>query len=226
MIIGYSPAMARESKSDKQRRAREIVARLEEAMPEAKMALDYGNELELLVSVMLSAQSTDKLVNTVTPALFARFPDAQAYARSSPAELERFIQRVGLFRSKARNLHACMTILSEKHGGRIPRTREELNELPGVGWKTAGVVVNHAFGVPAFPVDTHVGRVARRLKLTAHEDPDKVEDDLQKLLPPEQWGRGHQLLIWHGRRTCDARKPKCDECDVAPLCPSFGKLVA
>ncbi len=222
MIIGSSPAVARESKLDKQKRAREIVARLEEAMPEAKIALEYQSELELLVSVMLSAQSTDKLVNTVTPALFARFPTAQAYARSSPAELERYIQRVGLFRSKAKNLHACMQIIDSKYGGRIPRSREALRELPGVGWKTAGVVVNHAFGTPAFPVDTHVGRVARRLGLTRQEDPDKVERDLTALLPPERWGRGHQLLIWHGRRTCDARKPLCSSCAVSDLCPRRG----
>ena len=215
--------MARESKVNKAQRAREIVARLEQAMPEAKIALEYTSELELLVAVMLSAQSTDKLVNTVTPALFARFPDAQAYARSSPAELEKYIRRLGLFRNKAKNLHACMTILAEQRGGRLPRTREELNELPGVGWKTAGVVVNHAFDVPAFPVDTHVGRVARRLGLTRHEDPDDVEADLTQLLPEEQWGRAHQLFIWHGRRTCDARRPRCEACVVSALCPSAGK---
>jgi len=212
--------MARESKAKKAERFSRIVDLLEKEMPEAKIALEYQNELELLVSVMLSAQSTDKLVNTVTPALFARYPSARAYARSSPAELEKMIQRVGLFRSKARNLHAAMTIIEEKYGGKLPRTREELNELPGVGWKTAGVVANHAFGTPAFPVDTHVGRVSRRLGLTRQQDPDKVEADLTQLLPSDRWGRAHQLLIWHGRRTCEARKPKCDVCVVAALCPS------
>jgi len=212
--------MAPESKAAKIARAGKIVARLEREMPEAKIALDYRSELELLASVMLSAQSTDKLVNTVTPALFARFPTAGAYARSTPAELERYIQRVGLFRGKARNLHATMKILAAEHGGRLPRTREGLHELPGVGWKTAGVVANHAFGTPAFPVDTHVGRVARRLRLTSRTDPDKVEADLTKLLPSEQWGRAHQLFIWHGRRTCLARKPRCETCAIARLCPS------
>ncbi len=215
--------MPRESKAQRTGRARKIVALLGQAMPEAKIALDYRDELQLLVSVMLSAQSTDVGVNKVTPALFARFPTAQAYASSTPAELERYIQKLGLFRNKAKNLHACMTILAEQHGGRIPRTREALNELPGVGWKTAGVVVNHAFGTPAFPVDTHVGRVARRLGLTRNEDPDKVEADLTALLPPEAWGRGHQLFIWHGRRTCEARRPRCGACVVAALCPSAGK---
>lgn len=199
-----------------------IVRRLEKAMPEAKIALEYGDELQLLVSVMLSAQSTDKLVNTVTPALFEKHPTAAHYARSTPDKLGEMIRRVGLWRSKAKNLHAAMTLIHEQHGGKIPRTREALRELPGVGWKTAGVVVNHAFGTPAFPVDTHVGRVARRLGLTRQEDPDKVEKDLTKLLPPELWGRGHQLLIWHGRRTCEARKPHCSRCVVADLCPRRG----
>ena len=212
--------MPRESKAQKAARFRKIVDRLAEAIPEAKIALDYTTDLELMVAVMLSAQCTDKLVNTVTPALFARFPTARAYARSSPRELEQAIQRVGLFRNKARNLHACMTILEEKYAGQLPRTREELNELPGVGWKTAGVVAHHAFGVPALPVDTHVGRVSRRLKLTRQEDPDKVEAELTALLPEELWGKAHQLIIWHGRKTCDAKRPRCEACAVAELCPS------
>ena len=217
--------MPRESRAQKSSRARQIVALLEKQMPEAKIALEYATELELLVAVMLSAQSTDAVVNTVTPALFARFPTAQAYAESSPAALEKYIQRVGLFRSKAKNLHAAMTILARQHAGKLPRTREALRELPGVGWKTAGVVANHAFGIPAFPVDTHVGRVSRRLGLTRQEDPDKVEADLTALLPPETWGRAHQLFIWHGRRTCEARRPRCEVCIVAKLCPSAAKFL-
>src|SRR5881394_221629 len=204
------------------KRFEKIVRRLEKAMPEAKIALEYQDELQLLVSVMLSAQSTDAVVNTVTPALFAKHPTAAHYARSTPAKLGEFIKRVGLWRGKAKNLHAAMTQIHELHEGKIPRTREALRELPGVGWKTAGVVVNHAFGTPAFPVDTHVGRVARRLGLTRQEDPDKVEKDLTKLLKPELWGRAHQLLIWHGRRTCEARKPHCSRCVVADLCPRRG----
>ena len=200
-------------------RFEQIVERLEKAMPEAKIALDYADELQLLVAVMLSAQSTDVGVNKVTPALFARFRTAADYAKSTPVKLGQFIQRVGLWRAKAKNLHAAMTIIAERHGGRLPRTREELNELPGVGWKTAGVVANHAFGTPALPVDTHVGRVSRRLGLTRHEDPDKVEKALTKLLPPAKWGRAHQLLIWHGRRTCEARLPHCSRCVVRDLCP-------
>src|SRR4051812_3586886 len=204
------------------KRFEKIVKRLDKAMPEAKIALEYGDELQLLISVMLSAQSTDKLVNTVTPALFARHPTAAHYARSTPEKLGEMIRRVGLWRSKAKNLHAAMTMIHEQHGGAIPRTREALRELPGVGWKTAGVVVNHAFGTPAFPVDTHVGRVSRRLGLTRQEDPDKVEKDLTRLLKSELWGRAHQLLIWHGRRTCEARKPHCSRCVVFDLCPRRG----
>lgn len=188
-------------------------------MPEAKIALDYADELQLLVAVMLSAQCTDAVVNTVTPQLFARHPTAAHYARSTPEKLGEQIRRVGLWRSKAKNLHAAMVRIAKEHGGEIPRSREALCELPGVGWKTAGVVVNHAFGTPAFPVDTHVGRVARRLGFTAQEDPDKVEAELGALLPPARWGRAHQLLIWHGRRTCEARRPHCSRCAVRDLCP-------
>src|SRR5438105_7069946 len=200
--------------SAKAKRFEKIVRRLEKAMPEARIALKYQDELQLLVSVMLSAQSTDAVVNTVTPALFARHRTAADYARSTPEKLGEQIKRVGLWRAKSRALHGAMTRIARDHGGKLPRTREQLCELPGVGWKTAGVVVNHAFGTPAFPVDTHVGRVSRRLGLTRQEDPDKVEAELTQLLPPEQWGRAHQLFIWHGRRTCDARKPKCGECVV------------
>ena len=214
--------MPRETKEAKSARTVRIIDALELAMPEAKIALDYADELQLLVAVMLSAQCTDVVVNTVTPALFARYPTALHYAKSTPAVLAEQIKRVGLFRNKAKNLHAAMTIIESDHGGRIPRTREALNELPGVGWKTAGVVVNHAFDVPAFPVDTHVGRLARRLGLTRQQDPDKVERDLCALLPPERWGRAHQLVIWHGRRTCFARKPSCESCCVRELCPRVG----
>src|SRR5438105_9236175 len=179
--------VARESKEGRSRRFLAIVGRLQEEMPEAKIALEYQDELQLLISVMLSAQATDAVVNTVTPALFARFPTATHYARSSPDELGRFIRRVGLWRAKSKNLHAAMRKIANDYGGKLPKTREELNQLPGVGWKTAGVVVNHAFGTPAFPVDTHVGRVARRLGLTRQEDPAKVEKDLTRLLPPALW---------------------------------------
>jgi endonuclease-3 len=214
--------MPRESKAQRAVRFEKIVQELEAAMPEAKIALDYEDELQLLVSVMLSAQCTDAVVNTVTPELFARHPTAAHYARSNPEKLGELIRRVGLWRSKAKNLHATMVRIQEEHGGRIPRSREALRELPGVGWKTAGVVVNHAFGTPALPVDTHVGRVSRRLGLTAQEDPGKVELELTALLPEKLWGRAHQLLIWHGRRTCESRRPHCSRCPVADICPRKG----
>jgi endonuclease-3 len=212
----------RETKAQKAARFDRILAALEKEMPEAKIALEYQDELQLLVSVMLSAQCTDAVVNTVTPALFAKYPTAAHYARSTPEKIGELIKRVGLWRGKSRNIHATMTRLQAEYGGKIPRSREALEELPGVGWKTAGVVVNHAFDTPAFPVDTHVGRVARRLGLTSKEDPRKVEEDLSAILAPEKWGRGHQLLIWHGRRTCEARKPHCSRCVVRELCPRRG----
>jgi endonuclease-3 len=208
--------------SAKAKRFEKIVRRLEKAMPEAKIALEYEDELQLLVSVILSAQSTDAMVNKITPELFARHPTAAHYARSTPEKLGELIRRVGLWRAKAKALHAAMTLIAQDHGGKLPRTREELNELPGVGWKTAGVVANHAFGTPALPVDTHVGRVARRLGLTRQEDPRKVEEDLTRLLPPKLWGRAHQLLIWHGRRTCESRRPHCSRCVLLDLCPRRG----
>jgi endonuclease-3 len=214
--------MPRETKAARAARFEHIVQNLEAAMPEAKIALEYQDELQLLVSVMLSAQCTDAVVNTVTPALFAKHPTAAHYARSNPEKLGQLIKRVGLWRGKAKNLHAAMVRIERDHGGKIPRSREALRELPGVGWKTAGVVVNHAFGIPALPVDTHVGRIARRMGLTSHEDPDKVEQDLSALLPEKLWGRAHQLMIWHGRRTCESRKPHCSRCPVLDLCPRRG----
>jgi len=214
--------MPRETKAARASRFEHIVEQLEAAMPEARIALEYQDELQLLVSVMLSAQCTDAVVNTVTPALFARHPTAAHYARSNPEKLGQLIKRVSLWRGKAKNLHAAMVQIERDHGGKIPRSREALRELPGVGWKTAGVVVNHAFGIPALPVDTHVGRVTRRLGLTKQEDPDKVEADLSTLLPDRLWGRAHQLLIWHGRRTCESRKPHCSRCPVLELCHRRG----
>jgi endonuclease-3 len=218
--------MPRQSREAKSARARRIVKKLDAAMPEARIALEYENELQLLVAVMLSAQATDAVVNTVTPELFAKYRTAEEYARASVPALEKAIRRIGLYRGKARNLHAAMQRIAREYQGKLPRTREELYGLPGVGWKTAGVVVNHAFGTPAFPVDTHVGRVSRRLGLTRQDDPDKVEAELSALLPPASWGRAHQLFIWHGRRTCIARKPHCSRCVVAADCPRVGVKIS
>jgi endonuclease-3 len=158
----------------------------------------------------------------VTPALFQRFPDAQAYASVKPEVVEPFIQTCGLYRNKAKNIVAAAKALVAQHGGEVPRLREALEKLPGVGRKTAGVVCIHLGGDAAFPVDTHVKRLAWRLGFTRQTDPDKVERDLQALLPSERWMNGHQLLVWHGRRTCFARSPACERCVVADLCPKRG----
>jgi endonuclease-3 len=203
-------------------RAVAILDRLHAAMPDARIELDFGDELQLLVSVILSAQSTDAGVNRATPALFRAFPDAAAYARAEPEALWPFIRTLGLFRNKARAIVAAARALVAEHGGRVPRTRAALEALPGVGQKTAGVVLVHLGAEPAFPVDTHVGRLARRMGLTRQLDPDRVEADLRALVPMERWALGHQLLVWHGRRCCTARAPACPRCAVEPLCPRRG----
>jgi endonuclease III len=203
-------------------RAAEIVDRLERAMPDVRIALEFRNDVELLVSVILSAQSTDVGVNRATPALFARFPDAAAYAAAKPEELWPYIQSLGLFRNKAKAIVAAMQAIAAEHGGRVPRTREALEALPGVGPKTAGVVLVHLGAAHAFPVDTHVGRVSRRLGFTRERDPSKVERDLMTLLPEERWAKGHQLFVWHGRRTCKALAPACSRCPLDDLCPKRG----
>jgi endonuclease-3 len=172
--------------------------------------------------VILSAQSTDVGVNRATPALFARYLDAAAYAAAAPEDLWPFVRSLGLYRNKAKAIVAAMAAIAREHGGRVPRTREGLEALPGVGPKTAGVVLVHLGAAHAFPVDTHVGRVSRRLGLSRETDPSKVERDLRALLPETRWGKGHQLFVWHGRRTCLARAPACSRCVLDDLCPKRG----
>jgi len=214
--------MPRESKQEKRRRAVLVIDRLDKHMPGAKIALNHGSPLELLVSVILSAQCTDRRVNLVTPALFRRYPTAESYSRARVSELEGLIKSCGLYRTKARNLIGAAKVLLERHQGRIPTTRSELESLPGVGHKTAGVVCIHLGSEDAFPVDTHIRRLANRLGFTTSGNPDRVELDLRTLLPANRWTKGHQLLIWHGRRTCFARRPACERCVVADLCPKIG----
>ncbi|WP_242338579.1 MULTISPECIES: endonuclease III [unclassified Anaeromyxobacter] len=221
-----TPTRRRPPAAGKRARAVEIVDRLARAMPDVRIALEFGNDLELLVSVILSAQSTDAGVNRATPALFARYRTAPDYAAAAPEELWPFIRSLGLYRNKAKAIVAAMAAIAAEHGGRVPRTREALEALPGVGRKTAGVVLVHLGAAHAFPVDTHVGRVARRLGLTRQADPSKVEQDLMALVPEERWGEAHQLFVWHGRRTCDARRPACSRCPVEELCPKRGVPVA
>jgi endonuclease-3 len=204
------------------RRAGRIVRRLARLYPDAHCALHHRNPLELLVATILSAQCTDARVNLVTPALFARYPDARAFAAADPRELEKLIQSTGFFRNKARNIIGCCRQLVERHGGRVPSTLEELVELPGVGRKTANVILGTAYATPGITVDTHVGRLSRRLGLTAATDPVKVERDLMALLPRKHWTMVSHRLIFHGRQVCHARKPDCAGCGLAPLCPRTG----
>lgn len=204
------------------RRARAIDRRLAKAYPDAKCALDHKNPLELLVATILSAQCTDARVNMVTPALFRKYPNARALAAADPAELEHAIQSTGFFRNKAKNIRAACQILVERHGGKVPPTMEELLELPGVARKTANVILGNAFGVPGITVDTHLGRLSRRMGLTTHQDPVKVERDLAELLPPIEWTMFSHRMIHHGRRICTARKPLCNQCPVEDLCPKIG----
>jgi endonuclease-3 len=211
--------MARESREARKARARRIIAGLERAYPDAKIALEFTTPLELLVATILSAQCTDERVNIVTRSLFQRYRTAQDYARADPAALEREIRSTGFFRSKARAIIAMARMLVDKHGGQVPADRERLTALPGVGLKTANVVLGNAFGQAAIAVDTHVLRVCLRLGLARSKDPDQVHDELAEVLPRPRWTRTCHLVQAHGRRTCVARKPLCPVCPVRTLCP-------
>jgi endonuclease-3 len=209
----------RESLDAKRIRARKIMAALERAYPDAKIALEFSTPLELLVATILSAQCTDARVNVVTRTLFRKYRRAEDYARATPAMLEREIRSTGFFRAKARSLIAMGRALLERHGGEVPRAREALTALPGVGLKTANVILGNAFGEPAIAVDTHVFRVSDRLALARSAHPDKIHDQLVEVLPRPKWTRATHLIQAHGRRTCAARKPLCPVCPVRTLCP-------
>jgi endonuclease III len=201
---------------------RRILRVLERQYPDAHCALHFQNPLELLVATILSAQCTDVRVNLVTPALFARYPDAKSFATADKQELETYIQSTGFFRNKARNLIACCKQLMEKHGGKVPGTMDELFPLPGVGRKTANVILGNAFSTPGITVDTHVGRLSRRLGLTTETDPVKVEQDLMVIIPKKHWTMFSHRMIFHGRQVCHARKPNCAECTLRKFCPKVG----
>jgi len=202
-------------------RAPLILARLGELYPHATCSLDWRTPWELLVATMLSAQCTDERVNKVTPALFARFPDAAAAAAVDPAEVETYVHSTGFFRNKARNIVAASRLLIERHGGAVPASMEELLQLPGVARKTANVVLAHGFGINAgVTVDTHVRRLSQRLGLTKQADPRRIEPDLMKLVPRAEWENLAIRLIFHGRAICSARKPDCPHCPIGDLCPS------
>ena len=201
--------------------AAEVYARLAREYPDAHCELDYRNPLELLCATILSAQCTDKRVNMVTPTLFARYPTAAALADADPGELEEIIRSTGFFRNKTKSLLGMSTAVVEKHGGEVPATMEELVKLPGVGRKTANVVLGNAFDRnEGIVVDTHVTRLSARLGLTKETDAVKIEEALVKLFPREQWTMLSHLLIFHGRRICDARTPKCGDCVLNDICPS------
>jgi endonuclease-3 len=199
--------------------AAEILDLLERTHPEATCALHHENAFQLVVATILSAQCTDQRVNLVTPALFRRYPDAATLARARPAELEELIRSTGFFRAKAKSLIGCARGLVERHGGELPRSLAEMVKLPGVGRKTASVVLGHAFDIAeGIAVDTHVLRVSNRLGLARADDAGKVETQLMALIPRERWTRTTDLLIFHGRKICDARRPVCGECPVFGLC--------
>jgi len=203
------------------RRMPVLLGRLREAYPDAACALTHQNPYQLLVATILSAQCTDVRVNLVTPALFAKYPDAARLARARQTDVERLVQSTGFFRNKAKNLIAMAQAVVAEHGGEIPRTMDALRALPGVGRKTANVVLGNAFGMnEGVTVDTHVTRLSRLLRLTRHTDPVKIEKDLMKLVPRDDWTIVSHLLILHGRAVCIARRPRCGVCVLADLCPS------
>ena len=191
-----------------------VLDALEVLYPEAKAELHFSNPYETLVATILSAQCTDKRVNMVTERLFPLYPDAHAMAQLTPEELEPMIRECGLYRNKAKNIVAASRALVEKYDGRVPSTRAELMALPGVGQKTAGVVLLAAFGDDQIPVDTHVFRISRRIGLADADTPEKVEQQLRGILPRDRWSHAHHLIIWHGRRICHARKPECEKCPL------------
>ena len=205
------------------RRARAVNRELAATYPEATCELDFRSPLELLVATILSAQSTDKRVNLVTPTLFARYPDAAAYAAADRAELEQLITPTGIFRAKTDSLLKLGAALVDRFGGEVPGTLDEMVTLPGVGRKTANVVLGNAFGVPGITVDTHFGRLVRRFGWTAETDPVKVETAIGALFPAKDWTQFSHNVIWHGRRRCHARNPACGACPVARWCPAYGE---
>jgi len=215
--------MARETAAARAARAQEILAALARTYPQAHCELDYSTPLELLIATILSAQCTDKRVNIVTKELFRVCKSAADFVALPQEQLEEIVHTTGFFRAKAKNIKACCTALVERHGGEVPRTMDELTALAGVGRKTANVVLGNAFRLNVgVVVDTHVQRLTARLGLTRETTPEKIEQDMMRLVPCEQWAVFSHWLIWHGRRRCDARKPDCAQCEIATLCPRVG----
>ncbi len=213
--------MTIDRKSPKKKRAVEILARLKRLYPNATCSLDYETPVQLLVATILSAQCTDERVNKVTPALFARFPDARSMAYADILEIEELVRSTGFYHNKAKNIQGACRKIVEEFNGEVPQQMEELLTLPGVARKTANVVSAHAFGnIQGVTVDTHVKRLTNLLGLTTHSDPIKIEQDLMKLIPKADWENFSIMTIFHGRAICNARKPNCPDCELAELCPS------
>ena len=205
------------------RRTRKINRILGQTYPYAVAELDFENPFELLVATVLSAQTTDVRVNAATPALFAAYPNAAVLAAATQEEVEPYVQSLGFYRAKARSIIGLSRALDSEYNGQVPADLEKLVKLPGVGRKTANVVLGNAFGTPGLTVDTHFGRLARRLGFTREEEPEKVERDVQELFEPRDWTQLSHRLVYHGRRICHARKPACGVCPIADLCPSYGE---
>ncbi|HVR34456.1 MAG TPA: endonuclease III [Methylomirabilota bacterium] len=219
--------MARESQPARRERLHRIIQRLQETYPDAHCELKHRNPLELLIATILSAQCSDRQVNRVTESLFRTYRTAADFANATPSALEDAIRSIGLYRNKARNIQACCRSLLERHDGQVPQTLDELVALNGVGRKTANVVLGNAFNISVgVVVDTHVARLSHRLGLTRESSPEKIENDLRKLIPGEHWTMFSHWLIWHGRRRCFARQPDCPHCELLDLCPTGRKSVS
>ena len=206
---------------EKKKRAEEIIRIFENEYRDADCTLDYQSPLQLLIATQLAAQCTDARVNMVTPALFKRFKSVQDFADADEAELSEYIRSTGFFRNKTKNIIACCKKLISDFGGEVPKTMDELLTLPGVGRKTANLVLGDIFGIPGIVVDTHAGRLSRRMGFTKNTDPFKVEKDLLKIIPPEKQMQFCHQLVFHGRKYCDARKPNCTDCPVKEVCPQI-----
>jgi endonuclease-3 len=212
----------RESLADKKARARKMYRVLSKSYPNVRCELDFNNPFQLLVATVLSAQCTDKRVNQTTPALFKKYKSIKKMASADQKDIERLIKSTGFFRAKAKNIKGLSQKIMVDFGGEVPDKLEQLITLPGVGRKTANVVLGHAFDTPGITVDTHFGRLSRRFGWTKENDPVKVEFEVAELIPEEEWTNLSQRMIWHGRRVCHSRKPACGACSLSKLCPSFG----
>jgi endonuclease-3 len=206
------------------KRVKEIIRALSQEFPDASIALRFSNPLELLVATILSAQCTDIKVNQVTPSLFKKYRSATDYAEAGVADLEKQVRPTGFYRNKAKAIQKCCRELVSRFGGKVPETLDELVTLPGVGRKTANVILGNVFGIPGIVVDTHVQRVSQRIGLTKNQDPVKIEFDLMEIVPKEEWTHFSNLLIWHGRKTCVARKPLCEVCPIRRRCDYGSKI--